>query len=150
MAAFEDLCALLSHLSKHQHYVNHMFCIQPHHTLSFMCPISLDRDLLFVKWSMESPCGHGVKMLNVVCMRVLPGACRPIIYNDRGSFYYFLHGYIRRRHWFFIFRRLSPFSLSGTSKKKKKTKNKEKKKKEEREEEVVHIYDKESIFECKG
>lgn len=32
--------------------------------------------------------------------KIIYWTCRPIIYNDTGSFYYFLHGYIRRRrHW---------------------------------------------------
>lgn len=32
--------------------------------------------------------------------KIIYWTCRPIIYNDAGSFYYFLHGYIRRRrHW---------------------------------------------------
>lgn len=59
--------------------------------------------------------------------KIIYWTCRPIIYNDTGSFYYFLHGYIRRRrHWvsfsfllFFFLYVLTPYSFSGTSIKKR-------------------------------
>lgn len=121
LTQFDNLCALLLHLSKHPHYTNHMFYIcLPHHTL-FICPLLLDSDLLFLKWSIKSPFGNWFKASTLFGWKFFTEYVSPL-FKMTGSFYYFLHGYIRRRHWFFFlsffffFTCLNPFSLSGTSK----------------------------------
>ncbi len=54
--------------------------------------------------------GNWFKILNIE-WKFFAEHFQPIIYNDRGSFYYFLRSYIRRRHWvlFYFFTCLSPF-----------------------------------------
>lgn len=78
---------------------------------------------------------HMVVDLKRLTLSVLYWTFQPIIYNDRESFYYFLHGYIRRRHWVF-FSFFPPVSAHFTL--------------QDFLKEVVHIYDKESTFELKG
>lgn len=74
--SFENLCALLFHLST----VIKTMCF------TFVCPLVEDSDLLFVKWSTKSHFGNWFKSFNIVHMKIL---YHPIIYNDKGCIYIF-------------------------------------------------------------
>lgn len=88
LTQFDHLCA---HLSKRRHHTTTCF--------TFVRLFTLSSTLIGQRFTIRP--NTSTKNPRLVCMKkILYWTCRPIIYNDTGSFYYFLHGYIRRRrHW---------------------------------------------------